>query len=139
MSTLHIDIVSAEKQIYSGKAELVSATGELGELGITPGHSQLLTKLKPGLVRVKVPNEGEEVFYISGGILEVQPYLVTVLADTAERAKDLDEAEAQEAMEKAKQLLSGKQAEVDYAKALAEIANIAAQLRAIRALKDKLK
>ena len=106
---------------------------------IQPGHLQLLTSLKPGEVRVKLPDHGEEVFYISGGILEVQPDLVTILADMAERAVDLDEAEAKEAMRRAKSMLEDKQAEIDYATALADLAQAAAQLRAIQKLKGRLK
>ncbi len=135
--TVHVDIVSAEKQIYSGLAEQVFATGALGELGIKPGHSQLLTSLKPGQVRLQLPDNKEEVFYISGGMLEVQPHLVTILADSAERAADLDEAEAQQAMEKAKALLQDQQADIDYARALADVAEASAQLAAIRKIRDK--
>ncbi len=93
--TLHVDIVSAEKELFSGAAEMVTAPGELGELGILPRHSQLLTRLKPGQVRVRLQGGEEQLFYVSGGLLEVQPSLVTILSDTAERAKDLDEAAAQ--------------------------------------------
>lgn len=137
--TLHIDIVSAEREIFSGRAECVTATGELGELGIMPGHSQMLTALKPGQVHLKLPDTGEEVFYISGGFMEVQPHLVTILADTAERASDLDEAQAEETMRKAQQMLQDKQSEVDYAQALAEAAQAAAQIRAIRRLRGQMK
>ncbi len=134
--TFHIDIVSAAKKLYSGRAELLVATAAQGELGIIPGHAQLLTSLKPGQVRLRIPNQVEqEVFYISGGILEVQPHLVTVLADEAERAADLDQAKALEAEKQARALLAGKQGEVDYAVALKELAIAMAQLRAIRAAK----
>lgn len=133
--TLHIDIVSAEREIFSGRAETVFATADFGELGIKPGHSQLLASLEPGQIRLALPDGLEEVFYVSGGFLEVQPHLVTVLADTAERAKDLDEARATEAMNKAKQLLADKQADIDYAKTLTELAQAVAQLRAIHALR----
>ena len=137
--TFHIDIVSAEKQIFSGRAEKAFVMGSEGELGIFPGHLQLLTALQPGQVRLVVPDHGEEVFYISGGILEVQPDVVTVLADTAERANDLDEAKALEVMKQAKDLLADKQASVDYAKALSEMAMAAAQIKAIQALRKKSK
>ena len=137
--TLHIDIVSAEREIFSGRAELVSATAAYGEIGIVPGHAQLLTSLEPGPVRLKISDEKEEVFYVSGGFIEVQPHLVTVLADTAERAADLDEAQALESVERAKQLLHDNQTDLDYARAMADLAQAAAQLKAIRMLKDKLK
>jgi F-type H+-transporting ATPase subunit epsilon len=137
--TFHIDIVSAEKQIFSGRAECAFVMGNEGELGIFPGHLQLLTALQPGRVRLVLPDNGEEVFYISGGLLEVQPDVVTVLADTAERAADLDEAKALTAMEHAKALLSDKQATIDYATALAEVAQASAQIQAIRALRKKIK
>ena len=100
--TLRLDIVSAEKQIFSGEVEMIFVTGEMGELGIAPGHSQLLTNLKPGFVRVILPNKNEEVFYISGGMIEIQPYIASVLADTAMRADDIDEAAAVAAKEQLK-------------------------------------
>lgn len=137
--TIHVDIVSAEAQIFSGQAERIVATGALGELGIYPRHTPLLTSLKPGPIRIVKSENEEEVFYISGGVLEVQPHLVTVLADTVIRAHDLDEAAAVEAKERAEQALQGKQAELDYAKATADLANAVAQLQAIRKLKKKLK
>ncbi len=138
-STFHIDIVSAEKKIYSGRAEKAIVTGTMGELGIIPGHSQLLTTLKPGEIHLKLPDGSEEIFYVSGGILEIQPHWVTVLADSADRARDLDEMEAQDALKRAEQLMQGKHAEVDYAQALAEVARAAAQIRAIRKLKQLTK
>ena len=107
--TVHCDIVSAEKQLFSGLVELVVAAGVEGDLGVMPGHAPLLTRLKPGPVRVKKQNGDEEVFYVSGGFLEVQPKLVTVLADTAERAQDMDGAQAEEAKQRAKEALEGKQ------------------------------
>jgi F-type H+-transporting ATPase subunit epsilon len=138
--TMHVDIVSSHKEIFSGPAEMVSATGVLGELGILPRHSQLLTRLRPGQVRLKLPNMDEEhVFYISGGILEVQPHVVTVLADTAERAKDLDEAAALAAKQHAEQLMSEQQTDFEYAKAQAELAKAIAQLQAIERLRKQLK
>lgn len=136
---LRLDIVSAEKEIFSGNAEMVFATGELGELGIAPGHAQLLTTLRPGYVRALLPNKEEEVFYISSGLLEVQPFIVTVLADTAMRAADLDEAKAITAKEEAEKILAGKVSLMDIAKATAELAEAAAQLRAIQRLRKRLK
>lgn len=137
MSTLQVEIVSAEANIFSGKAETVIATGTEGELGIYPGHTPLLTSLKPGTVRV-IKNEGnEEVFYISSGMLEIQPEIVTVLADTASRAADLDEAAAFAAKERAEKLLTDKKADFDYAKAQVALAEAVAQLRAIQKLRKK--
>ncbi len=135
--TLRLDIVSAEKEIFSGEAEIVFMLGEEGELGIAPGHSQLLTTLKPGYVRVLMSNKKEEIFYISGGMLEVQPYIVSVLADTAMRAADIDEAAAMTAKEQAEKALAGKMSEMDLAKATAELAEITAQIRAIQRLKKQ--
>lgn len=136
-STLRLDIVSAEKQIFSGVVAMVFITGEMGELGIAPGHSQLLTTLKPGYVRALMPDQAEEVFYISGGMLEVQPYIVSVLADTAMRASDIDEAAAIAAKEQAEKALAGKISTMDIAKATAELAEITAQIRAIQRLKKQ--
>lgn len=133
--TLHVDIVSAEKQIFSGTAEMVSATGELGELGILPRHSQMLTRLRPGQVRVKLLHGEEQVFYVSGGLLEVQPHTVTVLADTAERAADLDEAKAIEAKRRAEETLASRSDEISLARAQAELAEAVAQLQAIEKLR----
>jgi len=136
---IDVDIVSAEAHIFSGQASMVFATGELGELGIPFGHSQLLTTLKPGQVRLLQEDGSEELFYVSGGFLEVQPHRVTVLADVAERAADLDEVAAIEAKKRAEKLFEDKQADMDYAEALAELARAVAQLRAIQALKKKVK
>ncbi|NNJ94789.1 MAG: F0F1 ATP synthase subunit epsilon [Halobacteria archaeon] len=137
--TLHVDIVSAEAEIFSGTATMVFAPAEMGEVGISPRHTPLLTRLKPGEVRVQT-NEGEEKsFYVSGGMLEVQPHIVTVLADTAIRADSLDEAQALEAKERAERLLIDKSADVDYAKAQAELAESMAQLATIRKLREKSK
>ncbi len=136
--TIHVDIVSAEAQIFSGLAERVVATGVLGELGILPGHTPLLTALKPGPIRVVKSENDEEIFYISGGTLEVQPRVVTVLADTVVRAADLDEAVAIEAKERAEQALKERKGEFDYAKASGELAEAMAQLQAIRKLKKRL-
>jgi F-type H+-transporting ATPase subunit epsilon len=138
LATFRLDIVSAEKQIFSGEARTVFVTGEMGELGIAPGHSQLLTTLKPGHVRAVLVHQ-EEVFYISGGMLEVQPYIVSVLADTAMRADDIDEAAAIAAKEQAQKLLAGKASAIDIARAAVELAEAAAQIRAIQQLKKRIK
>jgi len=135
--TLHVDIVSAEAGIYSGTATMVFAPAEMGEVGIAPRHTQLLTRLRPGEVRVQSPDGTELSFFVSGGMLEVQPHLVTVLADTAIRADDLDEAQALEAKERAEKLLTDKAADIDYARAQAELAESMAQLAAIRKLRQK--
>lgn len=136
--TLHVDIVSAERGIYSGAATMVFAPAELGEVGITPRHAPLITRLKPGQVRIQHTDGDEEIFYVSGGMLEVQPHSVTVLADTAERARDLDEAKVLEAKKRAEQLLADRKADFDYAKAQSELAEAVAQLQAIRRLRKKL-
>ncbi len=132
--TIHVDIVSAEGAIHSGQAEMVYAPGVMGELGIAPRHTPLVTSLKPGDVRV---DDGKEMmhFYVSGGILEVQPHVVTVLADTAIRATDLDEAAAIEAKRRAEEALAGQKEKFEYAKAQAELAEAVAQLRAIEKLR----
>lgn len=135
--SVHLDIVSAEAEIFSGLAEMIFATGTVGELGIAPGHAPLLTALKPGQIRVIRQGGAEEVFYISGGMLEVQPNLVTVLADTAVRATDLDEAAAIAAKEKAEKALAMRGSEFDYSRALTELAEAAAQIQAIRQLRKK--
>jgi F-type H+-transporting ATPase subunit epsilon len=138
-TTLRLDIVSAEQEIFSGLAEMVFATGVMGELGIAPGHTPLITALKPGNVTAKIPGEEEKVFYISGGMLEVQPYIVTVLADTVLRAEDIDEKEAQKAKEEAELLLAQKtSSDIDLARASAELAEAIAQIQAVRKLKKKL-
>lgn len=128
----HLDIVSAEKSIFSGQAAMVVATGVMGEVGITPGHAPLLTMLKPGEVRVTLQGGETEIFYISGGMLEVQPHCITVLADTAERADNLDEAAAIEAKRKAEEAIVNKDADFDYSVAAAELARATAQIRAIQ-------
>lgn len=137
--TLRLDIASAEEAIFSGEAQMVYVTGELGELGIAPGHSPLLTQLKPGNIRVTLANQVEEMFYISGGMLEVQPYIVTVLADTALRAHDIDEAAALAAKEKAEKLLAEQSSELDLAKATAELAEALAQIRTVQRLRKQAK
>lgn len=134
----HVDIVSAEQEIFSGPAEMVFAPAEMGEVGIAPRHTPLLTRLKPGEVRVQMGGE-EQFFYVSGGVLEVQPHIVTVLADTALRARDLDEAAAKQAMERAERALTDRKSDFDYARAQAELAEAAAQLRTIEKLRKKMK
>lgn len=133
--TIHVDIVSAEGAIHSGLATMVYAPGEMGELGIAPRHTPLITRLKPGDVRVERDGGEMEHFYVSGGMLEVQPDVVTVLADTALRARDIDEAAALEAKRRAEDALAGQTAELEYAKAQAELAEAVAQLRAIEKLR----
>ena len=133
--TLQVDIVSAEQQIFSGKADMVIAPGEGGELGILPEHAPLLTRIKPGTVRIQSAGNPEEVIYVSGGMMEVQPDRVTVLADTSIRAHDLDEAKAMEAERLAKEALSNRQGVMEIAKAQAELAEAVAQLAAIRKLR----
>ena len=137
--TVHCDIVSAEKQLFSGLVELVVAAGVEGDLGVMPGHAPLLTRLKPGPVRVKKQNADEEVFYVSGGFLEIQPKLVTVLADTAERAQDMDGAQAEEAKQRAKEALEGKNADMDYSRAAITLAEASARLRTIEQIKKMAK
>jgi F-type H+-transporting ATPase subunit epsilon len=139
MSTIRCDIVSAEAEIFHGEARMVIATGEEGELGIAPRHAPLITRLKPGQVRVIAENGEEQFFYVSGGILEVQPQVVTVLADTAIRAKDLDEAAAHRAKDNAERLLANRLDSVEVAHAQAELAQALAQLQAIERLRRNLK
>ena len=135
--TLHVDIVSAEAEIFSGTATMVFAPAEMGEVGIAPRHAPLVTRLKPGEVRVQTQEGNEMSFFVSGGMLEVQPHVITVLADTAIRADDLDEAEALEAKGRAEKMLSDKTADIDYAKAQAELAQSIAQLAAIKKLRER--
>ncbi|MBL8437851.1 MAG: F0F1 ATP synthase subunit epsilon [Zoogloeaceae bacterium] len=136
--TVHVDIVSAEEQIFSGLAEFVALPGEAGELGILPGHMPLMTRIKPGAVRVKPQNQAEEeLVFVAGGMLEVQPGLVTVLADTAIRGKDLDEAKALEAKRLAEEALQNHDSTVDYARAQAELSEALAQLAAIQKLRKR--
>lgn len=138
--TLHVDIVSAEEEIYSGTAAVVYAPAQIGEVGIYPRHAPLLTQLRAGEVRVQPPDGGEELlFFVSGGLLEVQPHVVTVLSDAALRAKDLDEAQALEAKQKAEQAMKDSKSDMEFAKAKAELAQQLAQLRAIQKLRGKLK
>jgi len=136
--TMHVDIVSAEESIFSGEAEMLVAPGEAGELGILPEHAPLLTRIKPGTVRVRPGVESaEEVIYVSGGMMEVQPDRVTVLADTSVRAHDLDEAKAMEAERLAKEALGNRTGAMELAKAQAELAEAVAQLAAIRKLRQR--
>lgn len=135
--TFHVDVVSAEHAIFSGTAEMVFAPAELGELGITPRHAPLLTRLKPGSVRVKTGNE-EQVFFVSGGILEIQPHRVTVLSDTAVRAKDIDEAAALEAKRRAEAALASRSEEIDVVRANVELMEAIARLRTVEQLRKKL-
>jgi F-type H+-transporting ATPase subunit epsilon len=136
--TVHVDVVSAEEEIFSGLAEIVSLPGESGDLGILPGHAPLMTRIRPGTVRIKIPNRAqEEVIFVAGGLLEVQPNLVTVMADTAIRGRDLDEAKAMEAKKRAEQAMSNRQQEVNYAHAQAELAEAIAQLATIDQLRRR--
>lgn len=136
--TVHVDVVSAEEKIFSGLAEFVVLPGESGELGILPGHTPLITRIRPGEVRIKVANqEDEELVFVAGGLLEVQPGLVTVLADTAIRGHDLDEAKAEAAKRQAEEALANRNATMDYASAQAELASAVAQLAAIQKLRKR--
>lgn len=135
--TVHCDIVSAEEELFSGLVEMVVAHGNMGDVGILPGHTPLLTDLKPGPVRVIKQGGDQEIYYISGGFLEVQPSMVKVLADTAIRAADLDEASALEARKAAEKALNEKNSEFDYTTAAARLAEAAAQLRTIQELRKK--
>lgn len=137
--TMELDIVSAEASLFSGKVQRIEVTGSMGELGIHPGHTPLLTSLKPGQIFATLEDGSEQVFYMSGGILEVQPRVVTVLADIAQRAEDLDEAAAEAAKERAQEIINNQKANVDYAEAIVELAQAAAQLRAIQQLRDRKK
>ncbi|KTD42823.1 F0F1 ATP synthase subunit epsilon [Legionella parisiensis] len=137
--TTHLDIVSAEHEIYSGLVEMVVATGELGEIGVTAGHAPLLTVLKPGEVRLTLPGGQQEIYYVQGGMLEVQPNNVTILADVAERAEHLDEAAALAAKAQAEAAMAGKGSEMDYSVATAELARAVAQIRAIQKVRKMVK
>ncbi|KAA2283274.1 F0F1 ATP synthase subunit epsilon [Arenimonas fontis] len=139
MSTIRCDIVSAEEEIFHGEVQMVVATGEMGELGIAPRHAPLITRLKPGQVRVILANGDEQFFYVSGGILEVQPQVVTVLTDTAIRAADLDEAKAREAKAEAERILANRSEAMEIAEAQARLAEAMAQLQALERLRKNLK
>jgi F-type H+-transporting ATPase subunit epsilon len=135
MATIHVDIVSAEGEIYSGEAAMVFAPAAMGDIGIAPRHAPLLTTLRPGEVRVQTPGGEEQFFYVSGGAIEIQPHLVTVLADTALRAKDIDEAAALQAKQRAEEALRDRTGAVELAEAQAELARAAAQIKAIEKLR----
>jgi len=138
MQTFQVDVVSAEASIFEGKAEFVVLPGESGELGIFPQHIPLITRIRPGAVRIKIPGRAEEEFvFVAGGILEVQPNRVTVLADTAIRGADLDEAKALEARKAAEEALENRTGDIDYAKAQAELAEAIAQIQALRKFRSK--
>jgi F-type H+-transporting ATPase subunit epsilon len=137
-NTIHVDVVSAEEMIFSGEAEFVALPGEAGELGIYPKHTPLITRIRPGAVRIKVAGQAEDEFvFVAGGILEVQPNAVTVLADTAIRGHDLDEAKAAEAKRLAEETLVNQESKIDYATAQSELAVAIAQLAAIQRLRQK--
>lgn len=135
--TIHVDIVSAEQEVYSGLAEMLFAPAELGEVGIAPRHAPLITRLKPGEVRVKLNDKESLAYYVSGGLLEVQPHVVTVLADTAIRAHDIDEAAALQAKARAEELLADKSGKYDYAVAKAELAEAISQLKTLERLRKR--
>lgn len=135
--TIHVDIVSAEQEVYSGLAEMVFAPAEMGDVGIAPRHAPFITKLKPGEVRVKISDKQSLAFYVSGGLLEVQPHVVTVLADTAIRANDIDEAAALQAKARAEEMLSDKSGKYDYAIAQAELAQAVMKLRTLDRLRKR--
>ena len=137
-NTIHIDVVSAEESIFSGEAEFVVLPGEAGELGIYPRHTPLITRIKPGSVRIKLPGQAEEeLVFVAGGVLEVQPSVITVLADTAIRGHDLDEAKALEAQKRAQEMMQNRTSQLEYAKAVAELAEASAQIAAIRKLRQR--
>lgn len=137
MSTIHVDVVSAEESIFSGEAKFVALPGEAGELGILPGHIPLITRIKPGAVRIEKAEGGEEFVFVAGGILEVQPNCVTVLSDTAIRGHDLDEAKASEARKAAEEAVKNAKSDIDLAKATSELAVMAAQIAALRKYRQK--
>ena len=137
MATIHVDVVSAEESIFSGEARFVALPGENGELGILPRHTPLITRIKPGSVRITKPDGGEEFVFVAGGILEVQPHCVTVLSDTAIRGKDLDEEKANAAKQAAEEALRNAKGELDIAKAQSELAVMAAQIAALRKYRQK--
>lgn len=138
-ATIHLDIVSAEQEIFSGLVNIVVATGTLGEIGVRYGHAPLLTSLKPGQVRLVTQQDEEEIFYISGGMLEIQPDRVIVLADTIERAENLDEKMALEAKARAETAMADQRGEIEYSKAASALSEAIAQIQAIRKMKRKLK
>jgi F-type H+-transporting ATPase subunit epsilon len=136
--SIHVDVVSAEQEIFSGLAEVVIVPAQMGEVGIYPRHAPMITRIKPGSVRIKIPEQTEdELIYVSGGMLEVQPSIVTILADTAIRGADLDEAKALEAKVRAEEAMKDKSSKIDYAKAQAELAESLAQIAAIEKIRNK--
>jgi F-type H+-transporting ATPase subunit epsilon len=137
MAKMQVEIVSAEEEIFSGEAEMVVAPAEMGEVGIMPRHTPLITRLRPGEVKLETAGQEDQYYFVSGGILEVQPHIVTVLADTALRAKDLDGEQAQEAKRRAEEALADRQADIDYAKAQAELAEAVAQVRMLESLRKR--
>jgi F-type H+-transporting ATPase subunit epsilon len=137
MSAIQVDVVSAEELIFSGQAKFVALPGESGELGILPGHTPLITRIKPGSVRIELADGGQEFVFVAGGILEVQPNCVTVLSDTAIRGKDLDETRAQSARQAAEEAIKNAKSDVDVAVAQAELSVLAAQLSALRRYRGK--
>lgn len=137
MSSIQVDVVSAEESIFSGPAKFVALPGESGELGILPGHIALITRIKPGAVRIEKPDGSEEFVFVAGGILEVQPNHITVLSDTAIRGKDLDEAKATDARKSAEEALKNAKSDIDLAKATSELAVMAAQIAALRKYRQK--
>jgi F-type H+-transporting ATPase subunit epsilon len=137
MATIHVDVVSAEESIFSGEAKFVSLPGEMGELGIFPRHTPLITRIRAGSVRIEMADGSEEFVFVAGGILEVQPNLVTVLSDTAVRGKDLDEEKANQAKRAAEEALKNAKGELDIAKAQSELAVMAAQIAALRKYRQK--
>ncbi len=137
MTTIQVDVVSAEEAIFTGLAKFVALPGESGELGILPGHTPLITRIKPGAVRIQPENGEEELVFVAGGILEVQPHKITVLADTATRGHDLDEAKALEAKRLAEEAMANRTSDIDFARAQSEFAVAAAQLAAITKLRKK--
>ncbi|MBE9398835.1 F0F1 ATP synthase subunit epsilon [Pontibacterium sp. N1Y112] len=136
--TVHCDIVSAEEEVFSGLIEFVSVTGSLGDLGVYPGHAPLLSELKPGPVELRKQGGEQDIFYISGGFLEVQPHKITVLADSALHAGDLDEAAAMEAQKHAEQAMADQTSEFEYSKAASQLAEATAQLRTLQQIRKKL-
>ena len=137
MNTIHVDVVSAEESIFAGEAKFVALPGEAGELGILPGHIPLITRIKPGAVRIEKADGDEEFVFVAGGILEVQPHHITVLSDTAIRGHDLDEAKANEARKSAEEALKNAKSDIDLAKAQSELAVMAAQIAALRKFRQK--
>ena len=137
MNTIHVDVVSAEESIFSGEARFVALPGEAGELGIYPRHTPLITRIRPGSVRIELANGNEEFIFVAGGILEVQPNAVTVLSDTAIRGKDLDEEKANGAKAAAEEAMKNAKSDVDFAKAASELAVMAAQIQALRKFRQK--